>query len=253
MKIIAVIQARMSSTRLPKKVLMDICGKPMLWHIVNRARNSKVLKQVIIATSEEKEDDAIEEFSVKYEIPCYRGSQDNVLDRFWKSASQYNPDIVVRLTGDNALIDAQVIDEALELFVQDGTLDYMYYHENLPLGMAVEVMKMSALTIAHLEATDIECIEHVTPYLYKNANMFSSKRVSFPELDYSNLRWTMDTEEDRKLILSIYETLYNEDKFFGYQDILKEYKNHPEWYEMNLNIIQKEVEYSGENKKYEEG
>ncbi|WP_310604074.1 glycosyltransferase family protein [Anaerosporobacter sp.] len=246
MKIVAIIQARMASSRLPKKILTDICGKPMLWHIVERVKQSSLINNVVIATSDEKEDDEVEIFANQYSIPYYRGSQLNVLDRFWKCANQYSTDIVVRLTGDNALIDSEIIDEALNVFIGQEKIDYLYYCEGLPIGMAVEIMKFSALTRAHDEASDMECLEHVTPYLYKNSDEFVSLRVKSKEDDHSELRWTMDTVEDKKLILSIYEVLYDKNRIFHYKDILMAYKKHPEWAMINNEIMQKKVEYRGE-------
>lgn len=246
MRIVAIIQARMTSSRLSKKVLTDICGKPMLWHIVERAKQSSFIDEVIIATSDEKEDDEIDIFAKQFNIPIYRGSLYNVLDRFWKCANHYSSDIVVRLTGDNALIDPQIIDEALTMFIKEKNFDYLYYREGLPIGMAVEIIKFSALERAHNEASDPECLEHVTPYLYRNNEKFCSLRVENSGNDHSKLRWTMDTAEDKNLILSIYHALYEEKNIFHYRDIINEYKNHPDWSSINNNIIQTKVEYRGD-------
>lgn len=246
MKIIAIIQARTASSRLPKKILTDICGKPMLWHIVERTKQSSLVDNIIIATSDEKDDDEVEIFAKQFNIPYYRGSQHNVLERFWKCANHYNPDIVIRLTGDNAFVDPKIIDEAITVFINEKDIDYLYYREGLPIGMAVEVMKFSALTRAHAEASDSECLEHVTPYLYRNGEKFTSLRSTIVGEDYSKLRWTMDTVEDRNLVLSIYDILYRENKIFHYNDIIEEYKKHPEWVNINNGVMQNHVFYKGE-------
>lgn len=246
MKIVAIIQARMESTRLPGKVLKEICGKPVLWHIVNRVSKSKYLEQIIIATSTNEADDAIEEFARENAIDVYRGSQLNVLERFYQCAVQYDADIIVRLTGDNTLIDSHIIDLGIDCFVKEADNDYMSYREGLPLGMVVEIFSFQALKTAYEEATDAECLEHVTPYIYKN-DKFHVKKVSGMGEDYSHLRWTLDTVQDYKLITKIYETLYREDdNIFYFEDIIEQYKHHKEWIKINESIGQVSISYKGE-------
>lgn len=246
MEITAIIQARMGSTRLPGKVLREICGKPVLWHIVNRVSGSDYLDKIIIATSDHPADDIIEQFTMGYKLDVYRGSQYNVLERFYKCAVQYKTDLVVRLTGDNALIDPHIIDLGIEYFIKETGTDYLYYREGLPLGMAVEIFTFQALETAYKEATDAECLEHVTPYLYKNSK-FNAKRVSGIGKNYSNYRWTMDTEQDYNLIKKIYENLYrNEEDIFYFEDILEQYLYHDEWSGINSGVKQIRVNYKGE-------
>lgn len=246
MNIIAIIQARMGSTRLPNKVLMDICGRPMLWHIVNRVKQSSCIIHVVIATSTEPEDDEIEQFTNKYNIETYRGSRENVLQRFYETATLYKADIIVRLTGDNALIDPQIIDAGVKSYLKYKNIDYLYYREGLPVGMAVEVFSYEALKKAYLEATDYECLEHVTPYMYRNPGKFNAIRYDCVGKDYSNFRWTIDTEKDYELVSAIYNELFYKG-MFHYDDILKEYQNHKAWESINNNIMQVQVTYKGEN------
>lgn len=245
LRIAVIIQARMESTRLPQKVLMNLCGKPVLWHIINRVKYSNKIDDVIVATSDHKSDDEIEKFALSYNIKCFRGSHNNVLERYYKCASHYKADIIVRLTGDNALVDFNIIDEGIGYFKKTNA-DYMYYREGLPLGMAVEIFKFKTLKEAYENATDKECLEHVTPYMSKNPDRFNSLRVKCIGDDNSDLRWTMDTEEDYKLIKDIYEALYKEGKVFSYDEVLEEYKDHDNWREMNTNIRQIEILYKGE-------
>lgn len=249
MRIIAIIQARMESTRLPGKVLIDLCGKSVLEHIVTRARKSKYINEVVVATSTNNADDAIEEFTKANNIQYYRGSQENVLERFYKCAKQYNPDIIVRLTGDNTLIDYQIIDEGIEYFIEKKNSDYIYYREGLPVGVAVEIFRFSALERAFMEADDSECLEHVTPYIYRNPEKFNSERVKVKGEDYSSLRWTLDTESDFELVSEIYNAVYLQNPQFSFYDILEEYKKHPEWIEINSKIEQVKVKYEGEKRK----
>lgn len=248
MKVAAIIQARMESTRLPGKVLMEICGKPVLWHIVNRSLKSRYLEHVMIATSNNSADDKIYQFALNNSIDVYRGSQTNVLERFYRCALQYEPDIIVRLTGDNALIDPYIIDSGIEYFIQNEGIDYIYYREGLPLGMAVEIFTYQALKTAYDEAEDDECLEHVTPYLYKNSK-FNAKRVPGLGEDYSYLRWTLDTRQDYELITKIYETLYgNGERLFCFEDVIEQYKYHTEWKDINSNVEQVKVTYKGDTK-----
>lgn len=247
MKIIAIVQARMGSSRLPGKVLMNLCEKPVLWHIVNRAKKSRYLESVVIATSEDSEDDKIEEFTRQYNLPVFRGSQNNVLERFYQCASQYEPDGIVRLTGDNALIDPHIIDEGIEYFMGKN-LDYLSYRNGLPLGMSVEIFTYRALKTAYLEATDKECLEHVTPYLYRNKNKFKVERAERVGADHSDLRWTLDTSQDYVLLQKIYERMYTDDEnVFSYEEIIKQYTD--DWKATNAGIRQVEVQYKGEQER----
>lgn len=244
MKIIAIIQARMESTRLPGKVLKDICGTPILEHIVSRIQISKYLDEVMIATSQNEADDAIERFARQCNVAYYRGSQENVLERFAKCAELYEPDVIVRLTADNALVDADIIDEGITFFLQEKNLDYLYYREGLPLGMGVEIFRFEALLKAYKESTDRECLEHVTPYIYRNPQIFNVKYGEKIGEDLSCLRWTIDTAEDYELVSNIYQELYYKYKYeFHLQDILKVYKYHDEWKEINSTIEQVKISY----------
>ena len=250
MKIMAIIQARMGSSRLPGKVLMNLCDKPVLWHIVNRIQKSWYINSIIIATSINREDDAIEQFAVKNNINVYRGNQTNVLERFYKCAKQYNPDIIVRLTGDNALIDPHIADQGIEYFISKKGLDYVYYREGLPLGMAVEIFSSQALEKAYAEAKDAECLEHVTPYMYLNQDKFKSERIHAIGKDRCSLRWTLDTRQDYELLTRIYEALYAEgEDLFYYEDILEEYQSHEEWMMVNSGIRQVGLTYKGDGGK----
>lgn len=245
MNIVTIIQARMGSTRLPGKVLMEICGKPVLWHIVQRASQSLYTNKIVIATSVEEEDNAIAEFAQKNGFLYYRGSQNNVLERFYQCAQKNEADIIVRLTADNSLIDAHIIDRGIAYFKQN-LYDYIYYTEGLPVGMAVEIFSYAALKQAYQNANDLQCLEHVTPYLYKNPHLFHARRIPCEGRDNSKLRWTLDTERDKQLIMQIYECLYNKNPYFAYEDILEEYERHPMWQALNRDEQQIEITYQGD-------
>lgn len=235
----------MTSTRLPGKVLMELQGKPVLQNIIERAERAKEIEEVVVATSMDESDDEIERFLHLIQVSCFRGSLENVLERFYLCACQHEAEVIVRLTGDNALVAPEIIDKAIKLFLTQG-IDYLYYKSSLPLGMCIEVIRKSALEKAFMEADDPECLEHVTPYIRNNPNMF--KTVLYEDkydIDRSNLRFTMDTPEDYEFVSTIYHYFQGND--FSYEDILAAIEVHPEWVDLNKNIVQKKISYLGED------
>ena len=239
MKVVAIIQARMSSERLPGKVLKELNGMPMIQCIVNRASAAKRVDNVIVATSEEMSDDKLYDFCVENDISVYRGDLNNVLKRYFDCATRENADVVIRLTGDNALIDAEILDAAIEIFENLG-VDYLHYCEELPLGMHIEVFSYEALKRTIDEADDSECKEHVTLYMYKNTDKFRCVTYSEKGMEnHSSLRWTIDTPEDYELVDKIYESF--DSAIFTYQDILDLYEQKPELKLINENIKQKKI------------
>lgn len=244
MKTAAIIQARMSSTRLPGKIMLPLKDKPVLQNITERIMAAKNIDDIIVATSTEISDDIVENFCVKTGIKVFRGSLNNVLERFYKCASMESADVIVRLTADNALIDGNIIDDAVEVFFSGG-LDYLSYKEGLPLGMHVEVFSFDALGKSYQEAKDPECLEHVTPYMIKNPAKF---RVLFfadeEDADNSSMRFTMDTPEDYEFVKRVYDSFTS--NIFSYGEILKLLSSHKELLAINQNIRQKALNYNGE-------
>ena len=244
MKTAAIIQARMSSTRLPGKIMLDLKGKPVLQNIAERVRTAKNIDDIIIATSAEASDDIVENFCVKAGIKVFRGSLNNVLERYYKCALRESADVIVRLTADNALIDGNIINEAVNVFSRGG-IDYLSYKKGLPLGMHVEVFSFDALERSYREAKDPECLEHVTPYMIKNPEKF---RVLFfrdeKDPDNSSMRFTMDTPEDYEFVKRVYDSFGS--NIFSYGEILRVLSSHKELLKINQNIQQKALSYSGE-------
>jgi spore coat polysaccharide biosynthesis protein SpsF len=240
---VAIIQSRMGSSRLPGKVLKDIGGQPMLERIIKRVSNAKLVNKVVIATSDKDDDSQIESLCKKVDCLYYRGNENNVLDRFYRAAKLYQADVIIRLTADNALVDFNLIDAAIEYFNNEN-MDYLRYREGLPLGMACEIFSFEALEKTFLRANDKECIEHVTPFMYKNKNLFKSVVAKIQGDDYSDLRWTVDTQKDLELITEIY-TFFNKRNDFTYDEILDAYIIHPEWRNINKNIVQNQIRYCG--------
>ena len=246
MRVVAIIQARMSSERLPGKVLKKLNGMPMIHCIVNRVGMAKKVDNVIVATSEEITDDMLYDFCAQNDINIYRGDLNNVLKRYYDCATREKADIIIRLTGDNALIDAEIIDVAVDVFEKQA-VDYLNYCEELPIGMHVEIFSYKALKRAMDEVDNSECKEHVTLYMYKNTDKFRCITYSEKEMtNHSTLRWTMDTQEDYELVSRIYQSFST--ITFTYQDILDLYERKPELKLINENIKQKKIEYKGTGK-----
>ena len=240
MKTVAIIQARMGSTRLPGKALIDIQGKPMLWHVVNRTRPVKLLDEVVVATTTNEADQAIVSLCEAEGWLYYRGSEEDVLDRYYRAALDYGADIIVRITSDCPLIDPGIVDVVIKAFLQEqadyasNTLPPRTY----PRGMDAEVFSFTSLERAWKEDTNPALREHVTPYIYRHPERFKLVRVAH-EVDLSQMRWTVDTVEDLTFIRKIYDCLGSAD--FQWEDVLNVLSKHPELSKINENVKQKVV------------
>lgn len=240
-KLIAgIIQARMGSTRLHGKAMIHIMGKPILWHIVERLKKSSLIEKIIIATTTNKEDKTILEFATKHNIECFSGSEEDVLDRFYQVAQKFDVEVIVRVTGDCPLIDPEVVDRAIALFINNN-LDYVSntIECTYPDGLDVEVFSKQALTKAWQEAKNFSEREHVTPYIWKHPQIFKIRGIKSEE-NLSHLRWTIDESQDLKFIKKIYEELYGEDRIFLYKDIINLLKAKPELIKINQGIRRNE-------------
>jgi spore coat polysaccharide biosynthesis protein SpsF len=239
-RIAAVIQARMGSTRLPGKVLADILGKPMLWRVVERVRASRTVDQVVVATSIKAEDDQIAELCQLQEVACFRGSEEDVLDRYYQAAREYRGEIVVRITSDCPLIDRDVIDKTVLSFLKEE-VDYASNSivRTYPRGLDTEVFTFEALERAHAEARQPYQRSHVTPYLYENPALFRILSVT-AEADHSACRWTVDTKEDLAFVRAVYGRLGAEN--CGFEEVLRFMREFPQLAELNRGIVQKALQ-----------
>jgi len=244
MNIVAIIQARMGSTRLPGKVLMDINGKPLLWHIVNRVSASKYVSKIVLATSTDKKDDKIEDFAKEYRINIFRGSEDDCLDRYYQTAKKYNADVIVRITGDCPLICPDIIDKVILEYLNDSydyvtnTILYTY-----PDGCDVEVFSFKALEKAWKESKDHVEREHVTVYI-KNSGKFKIKNVyNENPVNPEEYKWSVDRIEDLEFVREVYKYLYQNGKIFSHKEIMNLLKQHPEIKKINSNAIMNEGYY----------
>ena len=227
--ILAILQARMSSTRLPGKVLKSILGRPMLTWQIERILRSKTIDKLVVATSQESSDDAIESLCKASRVACYRGALHDVLARFHGAAKAYGPaDQVIRLTGDCPLIDWTIIDAAVELQGRAGSdLAGNVIERTYPDGLDVEVVSLSALDRAHREATDAGEREHVTQYIYRHPEAFQLVHLTQTR-NLAALRWTVDTAADFQMVEKVFAELADRDNDFLQQDVLDLLEDHPE-------------------------
>lgn len=239
--IAAIVQARMASTRLPGKVMKPVLGKPLIDFLIERLSRSKRLEKIVVATSVDSSNDPLCRYLENKGIPFFRGSEDDVLDRYYQAAKRAGAHTIVRVTADCPVIDYKVVDEAVDSFAGRG-LDYLSNGAHPPLypnGMDVEVFSFAALERAWSEAKERSDREHVTPYIKKNAGVFRCGDLH-PPFDYSGERWTVDREEDLQVVRFILESLYREDAYFDMQDILELKKKSPAGFEANRSLVRNE-------------
>jgi spore coat polysaccharide biosynthesis protein SpsF len=219
--ILAILQARLSSRRLPEKVLKSLLGKPMIIRQIERLKRAEKIDKLVVATSIESSDDPIETLCVEHDISCFRGSLDDVLDRFYQAAKIWNPEYIVRLTADCPLADPSVIDNVIS-FYMEGNYDYASnaLPPTFPDGLDIEVFKFYCLEQAWQEAKLSSEREHATPYIYNNPQKFSLGNYENP-IDFSHLRWTVDEPEDFEFVTKVYEKLYPDNPKFTMHDVLK--------------------------------
>jgi spore coat polysaccharide biosynthesis protein SpsF len=236
LKVNAIIQARIGSTRLPGKVLADIQGSPMLWHVVTRTRAAELVDEVIVATTTEPADDAIVAFCREHRVSCFRGSEKDVLDRYYGAARHYDSQAIVRITSDCPLIDPEIVDKTVRAFLKEHP-DYASncIVRTYPRGLDTEVMTFHALELAWNEARHPYQRSHVTPYIYENPERFRILSVSGEE-NLSAYRWTVDTPEDLEFVRSVYARCGNE---CWWRDVLVLLGQEPELAEINRFIAQK--------------
>lgn len=238
MRVVAIVQARMGSTRLPGKVIEDIEGESVLARVVNRLRRARLIDEVLVATTDRAADDAIVKECRSLSVMISRGDQDDVLDRYFRAAQLAKAEIVVRITSDCPLIDPQITDKTIAAFLV-GRPDYASNSlvRSYPRGLDTEVMSFAALGRAWQEARKPYEREHVTPYIYEHPAEFKLLAVT-GDADYSGHRWTVDTPEDLALVRAIYARL-KDNATFLWQDVLDVLDREPELMELNRSIMQK--------------
>ena len=239
-KVIAFLQARTDSRRLPKKVLKIILDKPMIIHQLIRTKKSKLIDELVLLTSNEKSDDELANLVINSGFKAFRGDKSNVLKRFYESAESMglsDDDIIVRLTGDCPLHDATIIDESIQAFI-NTSCDYLAncVVPVYPDGLDVEVFNCKALNIAYNNATKKSQLEHVTPYI-RESGKFLVKNLEKVEF-FAHLRLTVDEESDFFLIKEIYEHFQKTD--FSLSDVISLLKNNQMLLNLNIKIARNE-------------
>ncbi|NPV76154.1 MAG: glycosyltransferase family protein [Anaerolineae bacterium] len=242
MRTIAIIQARMNSSRLPGKVLREIAGKPMLGWVIERCRLSTRLDEITVATTTDASDDPVEEYCTSQNIRVYRGDQFDVLDRYYWAARCFRADVIVRVTADCPLIDPEVIDHTLQSFFDAG-VDFAAnrlpppFKRTYPIGLDTEVCAFDALERAWKEAMEPYEREHVMPYLYDVEGRFRTLLVNYP-IDYGMVRLTVDTPEDLEFMQQVFAR-FEPVGSFDWLDVLALLEREPELLKINAGVRHK--------------
>jgi len=241
MRLVAIVQARMGSTRLPGKVLAAIEGKPMLERVVERARRVARFEEVVVATTVLPQDEPIVGLCRRIGVPVFRGSENDVLDRYCRASQTFAADAVVRITSDCPLIDpgesSRVVDAFLEQAPDFAANDLVLSY---PDGLATEVMTAAALETAWREAKQPYERQHVAPYIYQHPDRFRLVNVAAPA-DYSHLRWTVDTQQDLNFVRAIYAHLGG-GGMFDWRQVVDLLASEPALLALNSGIRRKALE-----------
>ena len=237
---VAIIQARMGSTRLPGKVLADICGKPLLQRLIERVRATPGISRVVVATTTESADDVLADWCSAQSVAVYRGSVDDVLDRFWQCAKQHPAEFIVRVTADDPLKDPEVIAQALALCASSPEVDYASntLQPTYPEGLDIEVVRFRTLERAAREAKLPSEREHVMPYVWKNPDRFVLRGFTM-QPDLSHWRWTVDKPADLELVRSIFAH-FADQPLVGHQAVIAWLCDNPELLAINAGTIRHE-------------
>jgi spore coat polysaccharide biosynthesis protein SpsF len=226
----------MGSRRLPGKTLVNIVGKPMLTHVIERLRGSELLEGIVVATTTKNADDPIVELAQELKVYVFRGGEDDVLDRYYQAFREYPADCIVRVSSDCALTDPHVADNVISYYLK-GCYDYVSntLKRTYPDGLDVEVFSFNALEKAWKEERWTSGREHVTPYIWKNPDKFRLANVE-NAVDLSHLRWCVDEERDLEFVRQVYRHLYKKGQVFYMDDILDLLEKHPELTQINQGI-----------------
>lgn len=241
-KVICIIQARLGSTRLPNKIIKKIGHRTVIELVINRVKLIKNIDEIIIATTTNKNDDLLVKYLEELNIKYFRGAEQDVLERYYLAARKYNADTIVRVTSDCPFLDYKISEEIINFYLSNNEYDYVSntIDRTYPRGLDTEVFSFSALETAYVEAKEKFQREHVTPYIWGNNRRFNIYSYK-SSVDNSDLRITLDTEEDLKLIRIINDKL-SHDEYFLLNDILKLVKKYPMIKEINKDIEQKKID-----------
>lgn len=239
MKVVGIIQTRMGSTRLPGKTMMNIEGKHMLEHLIDRVKRSETLDSIVVATTNKTEDDVIVDLAEKCGVNWFRGSEGDVLDRYAKAAEKFNADIVVRVCADNPLTDPFEIDKLVRHHINTNA-DYSYnnlpHPKGLPDGAGAEVISIDVLNKIHKLATEQPHREHVTLFILDNPVLFHIERLDADtRLRRQEFRLDVDYKEDLEFIREIYKRLYKPGEIIKLKEVIDLLDKHPELHKLRRN------------------
>ena len=249
-----IVEARMTSSRLPGKVLMPAAGKPLLQHMIDRLKKIECIDNIIIATTKNPNDDQIEYLSNKNKVRCFRGSENDVLGRVYQAAEKFNTDIIVEITGDNPLIDRGISTEVIQFFIKNQeSYDYVsndafchsdLFNQTCLLGFNTKVFQTSLLKEIELKAKHPIDREHVINYIFnKNENFKIFNFENDKIFNRSDIRLTLDYPEDYIVIKNIFDALYRKKNYFSAKDIITYLDSNPKIKDINANCIQQKYKY----------
>jgi len=240
MKVVATIQVRMGSSRLPGKVMKEVLGKPILGYLVERVQRSTLVDEVVVATSINPENDVIEDYCKKNNVSCYRGSEDDVLGRVCEALKAFKADVAVEIFGDSPFSDPAIIDEMVQLYL-DNVDKYDFVGNDLkttyPPGTEVEVYSVDALKDSSRRIDDPAIREHGTLYIRQNPEIYRLYNVEAPpEYHFPEMEIELDTEEDFQVVKNIIEHLYRQNSEFSARDVIDYINSNPELMNINKDV-----------------
>ena len=236
MNVVAIIQARTGSTRLPNKIFLKLANASLLSHVVNRLRPSKEIDKIVIATTTASKDNSVEDWCLNNTLDYFRGSENNVLDRYYHTAKKFNADIIIRVTADDPFKDYRLIDQAVKI-IKDKNYDFVCNNNpvSFPEGLDVEVLSMYALSKSFFNSTSNFEKEHVTQHIHRNKNSFKIFNIE-NDKDLSSNRWTIDTEDDYLFTKEIYNRLFRVNNIFLTEDIYQLLDKNPQLLQINNEV-----------------
>ncbi|HET7011745.1 MAG TPA: glycosyltransferase family protein [Anaerolineales bacterium] len=242
-RVVAIVQARMGSRRLPGKVLADIAGRPMLERVLRRVRASRIAHEAVLATSTDPADDPIAALGARLRVHTVRGSAEDVLDRFHQAAEESQAEVIVRITGDCPLIDAELIDETIRAFLQaeprvDFACNRLPWERTYPIGTDTEVCSRAALDAAWLEADEPHQREHVMPFLYENQPRFRILHVRSSDPALGEMRWTVDAPEDLTFVREVFSRFHGREDF-SWREVVNLLRREPTLERINMDVVHK--------------
>ena len=243
MKIVATIEARMTSSRLPGKVMLPVLGVPMIGHLIRRLKAVPSIDEIVVATTINNADDALVDYSINEGARVFRGSEEDVMGRVLKAAESAKADVVVQITGDCPILDPDLVEQTIRIFKRNINVDFASnaYFSSYPDGMDTTVLKFSALKASAEMTSDPLDREHVTRHIINHPELFRHVYlIAPPSLEWPGLGLTLDEPQDYELLKTLIEHFGLQNPFFGCGDVLKIMRKHPGWLEINNKVLRKD-------------